>query len=75
MQKNKVSHNAALASIIFCVISLFVLGIICECIGIGLGVYAVAKSKDKWGYSGLTFGIIGAVFSIIGLLLPTKMQW
>lgn len=67
MQETKVSHGAAVASIVCGIIGIFIFGIILGSIGVGLGSQAV-KNRDKWGYTGLILGVIVIIFSVISII-------
>jgi hypothetical protein len=67
MQENKVSHGAAVASIVCGILGLFFFGIILGSIGAAAGAQAI-KNKDKWGYAGLVLGIMVVIFSIISII-------
>src|SRR5208337_2766157 len=62
VQKNKVSHGFAAASIVFSLIGFFFAGIIFGFIGLGLGLEAM-KNKDALGLIGFILGIIVVILA------------
>jgi len=62
VQKDKVSHGFAAASIVFSLIGFFFAGIIFGFIGLGLGLEAM-KNKDALGLIGFILGIIVVILA------------
>jgi len=73
--ESKVSHGAAVASIVLSLMGFAFFGFILGFIGIALGSQAVSKNKDKWGYVGLILGIMVVVLTFIGFIATLSQPY